>query len=179
VVGVGVVHAGGRDVVELVVRAGHAPRPGIRGSPTVDRVVNAVPSSSVERDTSRGGIIGVIVLARVHDPAESGNRLSFLVDRLWPRGIRRAALAGSQWLPDVGPSHELRKWFGHDPDKWDEFRRRYFAELDAHPEVWQPLVVAAVTGDITLLYNSSDPLHNNAVALRDYLRARLDEAEPL
>ena len=121
----------------------------------------------------------MIVLARVHDPAENGNRPSFLVDRLWPRGIRRAALAGSQWLPDVGPSHELRKWFGHDPEKWDEFRRRYFAELDAHPEVWQPLVVAAVTGDITLLYNSSDPLHNNAVALRDYLRARLDEAGPL
>jgi uncharacterized protein YeaO (DUF488 family) len=142
-------------------------------------VVDAVPSSSVETRPVPGGIIGVIVLARVRDPAESGNRPSFLVDRLWPRGIRRVALADSQWLPDVGPSHGLRKWFGHDPDKWDEFRRRYFAELDAHPQVWQPLMVAAATADITLLYSSRDPVHNNAVALRDYLRARLDEAGPL
>jgi uncharacterized protein YeaO (DUF488 family) len=90
-------------------------------------------------------------------------------------GARRTALAGSEWLPEVGPTHELRKWLGHDPDKWDEFRRRYFTELDDHPDVWQPLADAAVEGDITLLVSSRDALHNNAVALREYLLARLDE----
>jgi uncharacterized protein YeaO (DUF488 family) len=119
--------------------------------------------------------MGDIVLARVYDQAETWESPSFLVERLWPRGIRREALAGSEWLPDVGPSHELRKWFGHDPDRWDEFRRRYFTELDDDPEVWQPLADAAATGDITLLYSSRDVEHNNAVALREYLLARLDE----
>ena len=107
---------------------------------------------------------------------ERGDRTSFLVERLWPRGFRRAALSDGLWLPEVGPSHELRKWFGHDPDKWDEFRRRYFEELDRHPVVWEPLAEAAATSDITLLYSSRDTTHNNAVALRDYLMARAEGA---
>ena len=114
-------------------------------------------------------------MVRVYDDVETGDRPSFLVERLWPRGVRRGALAGSEWLRDVAPSQELRKWFGHDPGKWDEFRRRYFAGLDDDPEVWQPLADAAATGDIILLYSSRDALHNNAVALREYLLARLDE----
>jgi uncharacterized protein YeaO (DUF488 family) len=124
------------------------------------------------------GTMGVISLARVYDPAETTDQPRFLVERLWPRGVRRAALRHSDWLPDVGPSHELRKWFGHDPNKWDDFRRRYFAELDEHPEVWLPLSEAAASGDITLLYSSRDAEHNNAVALREYLMARLDEVVP-
>jgi uncharacterized protein YeaO (DUF488 family) len=120
--------------------------------------------------------VGAISLVRVYDVEEPGHRPSFLVERLWPRGIRRAALSGGRWLPEVGPSHELRKWFDHDPAKWDEFRRRYVEELDAHPEVWQPLAEAAATSDITLLYSSRDTTHNNAVALRDYLIARADAA---
>jgi uncharacterized protein YeaO (DUF488 family) len=120
--------------------------------------------------------MGVITLARVYDQPEAGDRPRFLVERLWPRGVRRGALRRSEWLPDVGPSHELRKWFGHDPQRWDDFRRRYFAELDRHPEAWQPLRDAAADGDITLLYSSRDAEHNNAVALREYLSARLDQA---
>jgi uncharacterized protein YeaO (DUF488 family) len=120
--------------------------------------------------------MGVITLARVYDPAGSTRGRSFLVERLWPRGVRREALAGSEWLPDVGPSHELRKWFGHDPAKWDEFRRRYFAELDDRPEAWRVLADAAAADDITLLYSSRDAEHNNAVALREYLTARRDDA---
>ena len=116
--------------------------------------------------------MGEISLARVYDPPEPGARPAFLVERLWPRGIRRDALAGMQWVKEVGPSSELRKWFGHDPEKWDEFRRRYVAELDAAPEAWRPLAEAAAAGDITLLYSSRDTEHNNAVALRDYLTAR-------
>jgi uncharacterized protein YeaO (DUF488 family) len=118
----------------------------------------------------------VITLARVHDEAGAGGRPGFLVDRLWPRGIRKADLPLRAWLPDVGPSHELRRWFGHDPQKWDDFRRRYFAELDEHPEAWQPLRDATVAGDVVLLYSSHDPEFNNAVALREYLVARLDDA---
>lgn len=119
--------------------------------------------------------MGVISLARVYDKDEAGDRPRFLVERLWPRGVRREALQRSEWLPDVGPSHELRKWFGHEPTKWDDFRRRYFAELDETPDVWQPLIDAAASGDITLLYSSRDAEHNNAVALKEYLTARLDE----
>ena len=113
-----------------------------------------------------------ISLARVYDGAETWEGPTFLVERLWPRGVRREALAGTVWLPDVGPSHELRKWFAHDPDKWEEFRRRYFAELDGDPEEWQPLAEAIAAGDITLLYSSRDTEHNNAVALREYLTAQ-------
>jgi uncharacterized protein YeaO (DUF488 family) len=116
----------------------------------------------------------MISLARVYDEAHVGDQPRFLVERLWPRGVRRDALRLSDWLPDVGPSRELRKWFGHEPEKWDDFRRRYFAELDRHPEAWQALRDAAAASDITLLYSSRDEEHNNAVALREYLMQRLD-----
>ena len=112
-----------------------------------------------------------VSLARVYDLSDVGDRRSFLVERLWPRGIRRATLAGAEWLPDVGPSTELRKWFGHEPEKWDEFRRRYFAELDGRPEAWREIAEAAAAGDVVLLYSSHDTEHNNAVALREYLTA--------
>ena len=118
--------------------------------------------------------VGVISLARIYDAPRTGGQRCFLVERLWPRGVRREALADCEWLRDVGPSHELRKWFGHDPDRWEEFRQRYFAELDDHPEAWQALVDAAAAGDVTLLFSSRDVAHNNAVALREYLTARLD-----
>jgi uncharacterized protein YeaO (DUF488 family) len=117
--------------------------------------------------------MGTISLSRVydHDPRLAGR--SYLVERLWPRGVRREDLALDGWAKDVAPSPELRRWFGHDPRRWEEFRRRYFAELDAHPQAWQPLVDAARSGTLTLLYSSRDRDHNNAAALRDYLHARL------
>jgi uncharacterized protein YeaO (DUF488 family) len=113
----------------------------------------------------------VIHLARVYDE-RPGDAPAFLVERLWPRGVRREDLASSVWLPEVGPSHELRRWFGHDPARWDEFRRRYSAELDEHPEAWRPLREAVAAGNVTLLYSSRDAEHNNAVALREYLTER-------
>jgi uncharacterized protein YeaO (DUF488 family) len=115
--------------------------------------------------------MGVITLARVYDDGV-GRGPRFLVERLWPRGVRRADLHLSDWLPDVGPSSELRRWFGHEPLRWEEFRRRYFDELERHPEAWRPLRDAAAAGDITLLYSSRDVEHNNAVALREFLMAR-------
>ena len=121
--------------------------------------------------------MGVIDLVRVYDDDTGGDAPRFLVERLWPRGVRRSSLRLSDWLRDVAPSTELRKWFGHDPRGWDDFRRRYFAELDAHPEAWQPLRDAAAATDVTLLYSSRDAEHNNAVALREYLMARIDGAD--
>jgi len=110
---------------------------------------------------------------RVYEPAapEDGERI--LVERLWPRGVRKADLKFDAWLKDVGPSTELRKWFSHDPERWTEFRTRYGIELDAAPATWQPLVEAAGRGKLTLLYSSHDTEHNNAVALRDYLLGKL------
>jgi uncharacterized protein YeaO (DUF488 family) len=93
----------------------------------------------------------------------------YLVERLWPRGIRKESLRLDGWLREVAPSTELRRWFSHDPDKWSEFRRRYFAELDRNRQAWQPLADAARRGPVTLLYSSRDTEHNNAVALKDYL----------
>src|SRR5215212_7975429 len=98
--------------------------------------------------------MGVIHLVRVYDRDGAGDGPRFLVERLWPRGVRRAELQFTDWLKDVGPSDELRRWFGHEPAKWDEFRRRYFAELDGRPEAWRPIRDAATTGDVTLLYSS-------------------------
>jgi uncharacterized protein YeaO (DUF488 family) len=115
----------------------------------------------------------MIRLKRVYEPpsAEDGER--YLVERLWPRGMSRQSLHLSSWLRDVAPSAELRVWFGHDPAKWAEFRRRYFRELDAHPEAWKPLLEAARRGTVTLLFSARDAEHNNAVALKEYLERHL------
>jgi uncharacterized protein YeaO (DUF488 family) len=77
-----------------------------------------------------------------------------------------------------GRRDELRRWFGHDPDKWDQFRRRYFAELDQRPEACAPLLDAAATGAVTLLYSARDAVHNNAVALREYVRSLQEDVVP-
>ena len=118
--------------------------------------------------------MGVIGLARVYDQPGTAGR-TFLVERLWPRGLRRDALRIEGWLKEVAPSTELRRWFAHDPAKWPEFRRRYAAELDARPQSWQPILVAADSADVTLLYSARDRDRNSAVALRDYLEERRDE----
>jgi uncharacterized protein YeaO (DUF488 family) len=110
-----------------------------------------------------------IELKRVYD-APRGRGKRYLVERLWPRGIRKDELQITGWLRDVAPSTELRRWFAHDPAKWDAFRRRYFAELDEHREAWRPL--AEAEGTITLLYSARDTEHNNAVALKEFLARR-------
>jgi uncharacterized protein YeaO (DUF488 family) len=101
------------------------------------------------------------------EPGPAEGRL-VLVDRLWPRGLRKKDLEGVLWLRDVAPSAELRKWFGHDPARWDEFLERYFAELKANPAVGQLRDIAA-EGPVTLLYGAHDETHNQAVALARFL----------
>lgn len=115
----------------------------------------------------------MISVKRVYEPAHAADGKRFLVERLWPRGVKKSVLKVEGWLREVAPSTELRKWFSHDPAKWNEFRRRYFAELDAQPEVLQPLLEAAWQGKVTLVYSSHDQQHNNAVALKEHLERKL------
>ena len=114
----------------------------------------------------------MIGLKRAYEPSSRTDGVRLLVERLWPRGIAKSGLALDEWLKDVGPTTALRKWFSHDPDKWDEFRRRYFRELDSRPDAWKPILSAARRGTVTLVYSSHDTEHNNAVALQEYLRAK-------
>jgi uncharacterized protein YeaO (DUF488 family) len=116
---------------------------------------------------------GRIRLRRAYASASAADGQRFLVDRLWPRGLTKAAVSVDAWLKDVAPSTELRRWFGHDPDKWNEFQRRYVAELEANPVAWQPLLAAAQAGTLTLVYGAKDTLHNDAVVLQAFLEARL------
>jgi uncharacterized protein YeaO (DUF488 family) len=113
----------------------------------------------------------MIHLKRVYDPATEADGTRLLIERLWPRGIKKTALEIESWIKDVAPSTELRKWFSHDPAKWDEFRRRYFFELEANPDAWRPIVEAMRHGNVTLIYSSHDTEHNNAIALEEFLKA--------
>ncbi len=115
----------------------------------------------------------MIRVKRVYESPAGTDGTRFLVDHLWPRGVKKEELKVKSWIKAVSPSNELRHWFGHEPAKWKEFQRRYFAELDQKPETWQPLVEAAQEGDITLVFSARDEEHNNAVALKSYLEKRL------
>jgi len=96
-----------------------------------------------------------------------------LVDRLWPRGISKERLQFDAWLKELAPSNELRRWFGHDPEKWEEFRRRYFLELAAREASVAELRDKILNGRVTLLFAARDQRHNNAVALRDFLERQM------
>ncbi len=111
----------------------------------------------------------MIRLKRVYDQAAPEDGIRFLVERLWPRGVTKASLRMDGWLREAAPSDTLRRWFAHDPAKWNEFRRRYRAELAAHPENVAPIREADRQGTVTLIYSSRDADHNNAVALKQYL----------
>lgn len=117
----------------------------------------------------------MIQVKRVYEPAEAGDGKRFLVERLWPRGMKKENLKMNGWIKDVAPSDELRHWFGHDPTKWAEFRLRYTDELKKHIDVWEPLLAEARYGTVTLLYSAHDEEHNNAVALKAFLEERLEK----
>lgn len=117
----------------------------------------------------------MILLKRAYDRATRGDGKRFLVERLWPRGIRKSALPLDGWLKEVAPSTELRKWFSHDPAKWSEFRRRYRAELSTRSELWKPLFETARRSTTTLVYSSHDTEHNNAVVLKEFLESKMSK----
>ncbi len=111
----------------------------------------------------------MIRIKRSYEARSPDDGKRFLVDRLWPRGMKKQALAADAWLKDVAPSPELRRWFDHRTERWAEFQKRYAAELDGKPETWRPILEAAREGDVTLLYSARDVEHNGAIVLRDYL----------
>jgi len=115
----------------------------------------------------------MIRIKRAYDPAERSDGQRFLVDRLWPRGIRKDDLKIDAWPKEAAPSNELRHWFGHDPARWQEFQDRYWQELDGDQEAWLPMLDTARDRDVTLVYGAKDEEHNNAVALKAYLEKRL------
>jgi uncharacterized protein YeaO (DUF488 family) len=118
-------------------------------------------------------------IKRAYEPAASEDGERYLVDRLWPRGVKREALALSGWLKEVAPSDALRRWFGHDPARWTEFRRRYRAELKSQRTALQPLRDALKCGVVTLVYSAHDEAHNQAVVLREYLlKTKAPSAKP-
>lgn len=117
----------------------------------------------------------MIGLKRAYEEAAPEDGVRFLVERLWPRGIKKIDLKMDAWLKDVAPSDALRRWFGHDPKKWSTFRQRYSAELDSNPQAWEPIRSAARHGRVTLIYSSHDTEHNNAVALKEYLEAHMGQ----
>ena len=112
---------------------------------------------------------------RVYESAEVSDGVRFLVDRLWPRGIKKEKLEMKAWLKDVAPSPNLRKWFAHDPAKWEEFQKRYRAELESNPEAWKPILEAVKQGDVTLLYSARDTEHNSAVLLKSFLEEQMEK----
>jgi uncharacterized protein YeaO (DUF488 family) len=115
----------------------------------------------------------VIKTKRVYEKPTASDGIRLLIDRVWPRGLKKDELALDGWLKDVAPSQRMRKWFGHDPRKWNEFRRRYFAELRGKAGVWAAILEKARESNVTLLYGARDTEHNNAVALRDFLDVKL------
>jgi uncharacterized protein YeaO (DUF488 family) len=120
-----------------------------------------------------------IHLKRAYDPATQADGRRILVERLWPRGVRKADLKADAWLKEVAPSTELRQWFAHRVERWDEFRRRYEKELDAKPSDWAPILDASRRGAVTLVYSAHDVLHNGALVLRDYLANQLSQHSSL
>ena len=113
-----------------------------------------------------------IRLRRAYDPPSASDGYRVLVDRVWPRGISRDALRLDEWLKEVAPSTELRKWFGHDPEKWTAFKDRYFLELEKQSEAINRLLAKCREGPLTLVFSAKDTRYNNAAALKEYLEQR-------
>lgn len=112
-----------------------------------------------------------LMVKRIYEPPAADDGQRVLVDRIWPRGVSKEHAALALWLKEIAPSDELRKWFGHEPARWAEFRKRYRVELDGNEEAVTQLHGLLRKGKVTLLYGAHDEAHNNAMALAEYLRA--------
>lgn len=113
-----------------------------------------------------------VKVKRAYDKYEKSDGIRILVDRLWPRGIKKEDAKIDDWMKDVAPSNELRKWFAHDPEKWNEFKKKYFDELKVKKELLKDIVKKDKT-KLTLVYAAKDDEHNNAVALKEYLEKKV------
>ena len=113
-----------------------------------------------------------IKLKRAYEPPAPDDGTRILIDRLWPRGVKKIDAAIDEWVKDIAPSTGLRKWFGHDPARWQEFRRRYQSEIRQHPDEFDRLCALAQHGRITLVFAAHDEAHNDAAVLKDLLLGR-------
>jgi uncharacterized protein YeaO (DUF488 family) len=111
-------------------------------------------------------------LKRVYDEPGDQDGTRVLVDRLWPRGLKKGNAAVDLWVKDIAPSNELRRWFSHEPKKWPEFKKRYFEELEGKGDAVQKMVELASRGKVTFLYSSKEEEFNNAVALKEYIEKK-------
>ena len=115
----------------------------------------------------------MIKIRRVYAELGEDEGFRVLIDRLWPRGLSKEKVKLDLWLKEIAPSDALRKWYAHDPKKWTEFKHRYFQELAKNEDLIGPILDKAQKGVVTLLYGSKEEKVNNAVALKDYLEARM------
>lgn len=113
-----------------------------------------------------------IEIKRVYDAPDAGDGRRILVDRLWPRGLTKEKAKIDYWAKDISPSNELRKWYGHEPGKWEEFKKRYFSELDRNKAAVDELIGQAGKGPVTFVYSSTERVINNAEALKSYLEMK-------
>jgi uncharacterized protein YeaO (DUF488 family) len=118
----------------------------------------------------------MVKIKRVYEPPARDDGKRILIDRLWPRGLKKEDSRIDQWMKEVAPSNELRKWFNHDPDKWTEFKKRFFAELQGRRGKVEEIVNLARKGTVTLLFGSKEERFNNAVALKEYIEVEIHVA---
>jgi uncharacterized protein YeaO (DUF488 family) len=116
-------------------------------------------------------------LKRAYEPAVHADGYRILVDRLWPRGLSKEKAAVDEWMKEIAPSAELRRWFGHDPERWREFRRRYERELRAREELVREIAALASHRRVTLVYGARDEAYNDAVVVAAVVRARMKRAK--
>ena len=114
----------------------------------------------------------MLKIKRVYEEAEASDGVRFLVERLWPRGMKKEELKMNAWLKDVAPSPALRSWYAHEPSRWKEFQQRYRTELEENPDAWKP-ILAAGQGNVTLLYSARDTEHNSALLLKSFLEEQM------
>ena len=115
----------------------------------------------------------MLKIKRVYEEAQAEDGVRFLVERLWPRGMKKEDLHMQAWLKDAAPGPELRAWYQHDAGKWEEFQERYKAELEANPGAWKIIPETLASGDVTLLYSARDTEHNSALVLKRFIEERL------
>ena len=122
-------------------------------------------------------VIVMIKIKRVYDQPSRIDGKRVLIDRLWPRGLRKEDAHIDEWIKEVAPSNELRKWFNHDPDKWAEFKKRFYTELQGRQDMVDGIISSARKGTVTLLFGSKEERFNNAAALKEYIEKRANAAE--
>lgn len=119
----------------------------------------------------------MIKIKRIYDQPSSDDGKRILIDRLWPRGLKKEDARIDEWLKEVAPSNELRKWFNHDPNKWVGFKKKFFTELHEQEDTVKKITSAARKGTVTLLFGSKEERFNNAAALMEYIHSRIHASE--